>query len=67
MDVKSLKKKIAECGISIEELSAIADIDPSTYYRKINTNGENFTVAQAKKMAAALGMTKEEASRIFLA
>lgn len=67
MDVKSLREKIAESGLTVEELSAVAGIDPSTYYRKMNTDGENFTVAQAKKMATALGLTSEEASRIFLA
>ena len=66
MDVAKLKAKVDASEFTVEELSERIGIDPSTYYRKVNTNGENFTVSQAKKLAAALDLTPEEASEIFL-
>jgi len=67
MNTARLREKVEKSGLTVEELAASVGINPSTYYRKMNTNGENFTVAQAKKMAAILGLTNEEASEIFLA
>jgi transcriptional regulator with XRE-family HTH domain len=66
MDVAKFKRKFEESGLTVEELSDLIGIDPSTYYRKVNSNGENFTVKQAKKLAEILGLSPAEASEIFL-
>lgn len=66
MNVALLKQKIAECGLTGEEIASAIDVDPSTYYRKLNAEGETFTVAQVKKLAETLHLTGSEASIIFL-
>lgn len=67
MNASKLREKVEKSGLTVEELATRIGIDPSTYYRKMNADGENFTVAQAKKMATVLGLTNDEASEIFLA
>lgn len=66
MDVQRLRQKVADSALTCEEIAAAIGVDPSTYYRKINAAGENFTVAQAKKLATVLRLTHAEASEIFL-
>ena len=66
MDVSRLKQKISELGFTGEEIAAAIGIDQSTYYRKMSAAGENFTVAQVKKMVAVLHLTCVEANEIFL-
>ena len=66
MNVKKLKEKISEANLTGEMVSSTIGIDQSTYYRKLNTEGENFTVAQAKKLASLLNLSGKEAAEIFL-
>ena len=66
MNVKKLKEKISEAKLTVEEVSAAIGIDPSTYYRKLGTEGENFTVSQAKRLASLLNLSGADASDIFL-
>ena len=66
MDVKKLKAKIAEAKLTGDAVAAAVGIDQSTYYRKLNAEGENFTVGQAKKLAALLNLPGSEAAEIFL-
>ena len=47
VNVNKLKGKIVECGTNIEELAAKIGMDRSTMYRKINSNGENFSIKEA--------------------
>ena len=61
-----LKQKVSELGFTGEEIAAAIGIDPSTYYRKIGAAGENFTVAQVKKMVLVLHLNRTEANEIFL-
>lgn len=66
MDVLRLKRKISELGLTGEAVAAAIGVDQSTYYRKLGTEGENFTIAQAKKLASLLGLSGEEAAEYFL-
>ena len=66
MDVKRLKQKISEANLTGESVAAAIGVDPSTYYRKLSAEGENFTVAQAKKLADLLNLPGSEAADIFL-
>ena len=66
MDVKKLKDKISEAKLTGEAVAAAIGVDQSTYYRKLNTEGENFTIGQAKKLAALLNLPGSEAADIFL-
>ena len=66
MNVNALKGKITEKGLNVEKLAEIIGVDRSSLYRKLN-NGEKITIGEASKMKVALGMTNEEATRIFFA
>lgn len=64
MNVLALKGKITERGLSVTEFAEIIGVDRSSLYRKLN-NGEKITIGEAAKMKDALGLTNEEATRIF--
>lgn len=64
MDV--LRGKMAERRISQEEMANRIGVDPSTFYRKMKSDGTNFTVGQMHKIVDVLKLTSEEAVSIFL-
>lgn len=66
MDTERLRQKISESSMTCEEISEAIGINPSTYYRKMNAQGETFTIAQAKSLARVLRLSNVEASEIFL-
>ncbi len=65
MDLCKLKAKIVENGINVETLAEQIGVDRSSMYRKLN-NFEKITIGEARKIKAALNLTNEEASNIFL-
>ena len=64
MDV--LRGKMTERRISFEEMARHIGVDVSTFYRKMKSEGTNFTVGQMHKIVEVLQLTTEEASIIFL-
>lgn len=65
MDLCKLKAKIVENGINVETLAEQIGVDRSSMYRKLN-NFEKITIGEARRIKAALNLTNEEASNIFL-
>lgn len=65
MNANKLKGKIVENGLKVTELAVMLDIDRATLYRKLK-NVDKITIGEASKMVEALGLSKEEASEIFL-
>lgn len=65
MNVNKLKGKIVENGLSIPELADKIGLDKSTLYRKLNSNGETFTIKEANLIFIELKLTKNEAVDIF--
>ncbi len=65
VNINKLKGKIVENGLTIEKLADNIGIDRSTLYRKINNNGETFTIKEADLIVKALNLTAEEAKAIF--
>lgn len=65
VNINKLKGKIVECGINIETLADTIGMDKSTLYRKINSNGENFTIKEADLISKALNLTYTEVNSIF--
>ena len=65
VNINKLKRKIVENGLTIEKLADNIGIDRSTLYRKINNNGETFTIKEADLILNALNLTAEEAKAIF--
>lgn len=65
MNVNKLKGKIVENGLSVKEVSESIGIEKSTFYRKLNNQGETFTVREINLIRETLKLTKEEAMAIF--
>ena len=65
VNVNKLKGKIVERQTSVEELSEAIGIDKSTFYRKLQSGGDPFTIGEADQVARLLELTKEEATAIF--
>lgn len=65
VNVNKLRGKIVENGMSIPELAANIGIDKATFYRKLNTNGENFTIKEADLIAKGLSLNRDEVNDIF--
>lgn len=64
MKILKLRGKMVERGMNVETLASIMGIDRATLYRKLS-DGEKFTIGDAKKIKAALMLTNEEANEIF--
>ena len=65
-NMDKLRGKMAEKRITQEELAEKIGIDPSTFYRKMKTDGIDFTVGQMHKIVAVLDLSQSEATSIFL-
>ena len=65
VNVRRLRGKMTECKISVEELAKKIGIDRATLYRRLNTDGESFTIKEADLIVKILSLTKEEANEIF--
>lgn len=65
MNVKKLKAKMVERGLTVEKLGEKISIDRSSMYRRLATP-EKITIGEALRMADALELTDEEACAIFL-
>ena len=61
-----LRGKMAERNITIEEMARKMGVDASTFYRKMKSDGTNFTVGQMHTIVEVLELTSEEATSIFL-
>lgn len=66
VNINKLKGKMVECGMNVEKLSDKIGVDKSTLYRKLSTNGENFTIKEANLIARELNLTYSEVNSIFL-
>ena len=65
-NMDKLRGKMAENKITQEELAEKIGIDPSTFYRKMKTEGTSFTVGQMHKIVDVLDLSSTEAAAIFL-
>ena len=65
VNINKLKGKIVECGLSISELSTLIGVDKATFYRKINSEGKNFTIGEVDLIAKELKLNCDEVNSIF--
>lgn len=65
VNVNKLKGKIVEKGMTIESVAKAIGIDTSTFYRKLQTSGEKFTIKEADDITTFLGLEAAEATSIF--
>lgn len=65
VNLNKLRGKIVENGLNIADLSKKIGIDKATFYRKLNGNGENFSIREVNSMVRELNMKRNEAMDIF--
>lgn len=67
VNIDKLKAAIAENGYSLHTFSALLSIDKSTFYRKMNTGGETFSIKEAHEIATVLDLKYDDVMQIFFA
>lgn len=65
VNIDKLKTALKERNISIEQASAAIEVNPVTFYRRINKCGEKFTVSEVEKLARLLNLNGESIQSIF--
>lgn len=65
VNVNKLRGKIVEQGMTIAELASKIGIDRSTLYRKLNSDGKDFTIDEADLISKELQLTYTEVNSIF--
>lgn len=65
VNVNKLRGKIVENGLNMSTLAIKLEIDRSTLYRKINSEGDKLTIKEANKIVEILNLDSEEAMAIF--
>ncbi len=65
MNVNKLKGKIVENEMNITTLAKRMGVDRATLYRKINRDGETFTIKEVNLIVKILNLTTEETMEIF--
>ena len=65
MNIERLKSALQSQNITIEQASEAIGMNPATFYRRINRNGEKFTVAEVGKLAELLNMSNKKMQDIF--
>ena len=65
VNVERLKNALRMRNVTIEQASEHLGVNPVTFYRRINRNGEKFTVAEVAKLAELLDMDAETMQSIF--
>lgn len=65
VNIDRLKSALRNRGITIEQASEAIDMNPSTFYRRLNRQGEKFTVQEVAKLAGLLNLSSETMQGIF--
>ena len=60
-----LKARIVEMNMNVESVAKEIGIDKSTFYRKMQNDGDDFTVSEVKKLSNVLNMDLDVLSNIF--
>lgn len=67
VNVNKLKGAIIEHGFTVDKLAAAMSINPSSFYRKLKTDGATFSIGEADSITKILNLSCEEATAIFFA
>ena len=67
VNTAKLREMIDKSGISVSHIANAANIDRSTMYRRLNAEGEGFTVAEATAISKTLNLSSDEVASIFFA
>ncbi|MDU1176397.1 MAG: helix-turn-helix transcriptional regulator [Peptoniphilus harei] len=65
VNINKLRGKIIENGLSVKDLADNLEMDRSTLYRKMNSEGGTMTIRDAEKISKILNLSLEEVNSIF--
>lgn len=65
VNINKLRGKIIENGLSVKDLADNLEMDRSTLYRKMNSEGDTMTISDAMKISKVLNLTLEDVNSIF--
>ncbi len=66
-NIDKLRDIMSKKSVSVNELAKKINIDASTIYRKLQSDGEKFTIGEANQIVEALELSETEAMSIFFA
>jgi len=64
-NTQMLKGKIVEKNLTLKKVAELVNISRASFYRKIKSGGNDFSIGEALKIANILSLTRNEASSIF--
>lgn len=67
VNTNKLRGAIATAGYTQEQLSEAINVDKSTFSRKMKSEALSFSIGEMHRIVDVLGLSKAEASEIFLA
>ena len=65
MNVEKMKRFMKERGLTPKDMANAAEINESTWFRKMNRDGDTVTVKEMNMIINAFGIPKAEAADIF--
>lgn len=65
MNVEKMKRFMKENGLTPKDMANAAEINESTWFRKMNRDGDTVTVKEMNMIINAFGIPKAEAADIF--
>lgn len=65
VNILKLKGKIVEAGMTILSISKALNVDRSTFYRKMNEGGTDFTIKEVNIMINKLNLSFTDVQDIF--
>lgn len=66
VNVPKLKGKIIENGFTNSRFAKAINMPYATFFRRIENNGEDFTIGERERIVKVLNLTGREATDIFL-
>ena len=66
MDTQRVKERMEELNITVGKMSMELGIDPSTYYRKMQKNGEEFSALDLLVFKRVLQLDEQKALDFLL-
>ena len=66
MDTKEVKRRMKDKGITGEVMAKALGMDPSTYYRKMQKDGKEFSAMDLNVFKRMLDMNSQEAVDLLL-
>lgn len=67
VDVAKLRGKLAERGVTQEQVANSIKIDKSTFSRKMKSRALDFSIGEMHEISNVLKLSSEDAKEIFLA